>query len=82
MKKVNLLSRAEMKKVMGGNEPGTGEIGGEGGGKCLYCHTSSYNSCWYRANPGDAAQDCQEIYPNSTITYSEYGLCWSTCRMN
>ncbi|MES2650771.1 MAG: hypothetical protein V4663_03480 [Bacteroidota bacterium] len=34
MKKVNLLSRAEMRKVMGGNPP----IGGGEGGRCVaYC---------------------------------------------
>ena len=61
MKKVNLLSRAEMRKVLGGNDPVIGEIGGEGtpgdptgggddggggsGGGYRCCRNDNHNIC-------------------------------------
>jgi hypothetical protein len=45
MKKLNLLSKAEMKTVMGGNPP----IGGEEGGRCnndKYCVFEGYEGSY------------------------------------
>ncbi|MDP9047329.1 MAG: hypothetical protein M3N14_04280 [Bacteroidota bacterium] len=38
----NVLSRAEMKKIMAGSGPGGGPPGGGGGGGCV----SAGNFCW------------------------------------
>ncbi len=61
MKKVNLLSRAEMKKVLGGNGEGTGEIGGN---TELKCTTPGGTEYWRRAcTQYNALSECNAIYP-------------------
>ncbi len=45
MNKQNLLSRAEMKKVMGGNVP-MDEIDGEGGLFCRFKYRDSSSGSW------------------------------------
>ncbi len=74
MKKVNLLSRAEMKKVMGGSEAE---------GSCLYCQADNVaGNCWYRKNTTPAAQgECEEIYPNGINVTGSYSGCFG-CVMN
>lgn len=78
MKKLNLLSKAEMKKVIGGTE--------DIGGSCLYCATTNYGqSCWYRKDTSpDAMGECQEIYPNEDpqAMGAGYSPCLPGCTMN
>ncbi len=56
MKKVNLLSRAEMKKVMGGVEPA--------GHTELKCTTPDGTEYWrWKCAASDPTADCKAIYP-------------------
>ncbi len=73
MKKMTLsqvkgkMSKAEMKKVMGGS----------GGGVCWRCDdVRGYSSCWYTTNPWTL---CQRVYPGSAGISYQVGC--SGCHM-
>lgn len=68
MKKVNLLSRAEMRQVIGGIVS-MDQL-------CLYCVTDQHSSCWYRKSTApDSLGECNTIYPNDTGLVAMYGTC-------
>jgi len=81
MRKENLLSRAEMKKVMGGNEDiGEQSPGGENNCNTPYflaCTTPNGNEIWCRSSiNGNATTLCRDIYPayNSTAVTGVWGV--------
>lgn len=63
MKKMNLLSKAEMKKVMGGDDGTIGEIGGQG------TFTSGSASCT------SSTGNCKYLYCVSGSTSIAIGIC-------
>lgn len=79
MKKVNLLSRAEMKKVMGGTEPI--DFSDK---TCLWCQADEVaGDCWYRRDTtADAMSECEKIYPNGSNIVANYSTCAPGCHMN
>ncbi|MES2416769.1 MAG: hypothetical protein V4541_01210 [Bacteroidota bacterium] len=72
MKKLNLLSKAEMKKVMGGN-PVAGEC-------AVYVHHPNGGGYW--TNKIYTVAEAQSLY-NDPIIYSDYsyvtGYCCASC---
>lgn len=76
-----LLTRSQLKKVLGGYGGGGGY---SGGGMCLYCATETYGgSCWYRKNTStNGTDECKKIYPNETSIEGGFSACASGCTMN
>lgn len=79
MKNGILLSKAEMRGILGGSE----ETDTLENGQCLYCASENYYSCWYRSSTtGNAVDECKRIYPNEQNVDGVYSGCFSSCTMH
>ena len=74
MKKVNLLSRAEMRKVMGGDDPSENEIGGGG---CCCAHWPQYGVEMYACGKTQSAAIATANA--AAVTYGSAHWCCTSC---
>lgn len=85
---MKILSRTQMKNLMGGQMPGGGGgIGDVGEGDCIWCSGGGgpcgdgVFSCWYSNNP-DPSAFCKTVYSGCPDAGGSRGSCASSCVMN
>lgn len=71
---VVLLTREQLKKIMGGDSGGSG-------GECVRVFSDqNYDSCWYTT--GDAEDLCTRVYGNHCLGITHLGNNCTGCTMN